>query len=64
MSVNLYLKSLRVRNQLTQLDVAIKLNLTVSAYNRKENGKRDFTLTEALAISGIFEKPIEEIFID
>jgi putative transcriptional regulator len=64
MSVNLYLKSLRVRNQLTQLDVAIKLNLTVSAYNRKENGKRDFTLTEALAISDIFEKPIEEIFID
>lgn len=40
---NLELKAERVRNGLTQMDVAKKLNISISMYNAKENGKMRFS---------------------
>lgn len=62
MSLKQYLKALRAINDLTQENLAVLLDMTVSSYNRKENGKRDFTIKEAIALSSIFEKSVEEIF--
>jgi putative transcriptional regulator len=38
------------------------LNMTVSAYSRKENGQRSFTIDEAAKIAKFFRATIEEIF--
>lgn len=48
------LKILRTNNHLTQKYIANKLYLSVSAYNRKENGKRALTITEIFTIADIF----------
>jgi putative transcriptional regulator len=60
--VNRELKVLRCIKELNQVDIAKALNITASSYNRKENGKQQFLLYEAMIISKIFNKSIEEIF--
>lgn len=35
-----------------------------NAYARKEKGERRFTIEEAMKISKLFKKPIEEIFFE
>lgn len=39
------------------------LNVTVSAYSRKENGQRSFTIDEAVKLSKFFKISIEELFL-
>lgn len=56
------LKGLRAQNNLTQEDMAILIDTTIQTYNRKELGKRDFTLNEAKIIADYFGKSIDEIF--
>ena len=56
------LKGLMAENNITQKDLAEELELNPSTLNFKINGKNEFTLTEAKKISGLFKKPIEEIF--
>lgn len=58
------LKSLRILYDLTQKDMAEKLNISTVTYRDKENGKKDFTLTEARMISEVFHKTIEAIFFE
>ncbi|MGL5087474.1 MAG: helix-turn-helix transcriptional regulator [Clostridium sp.] len=60
---NNILKGMRVMNGLKQDDMAKKLQITRAAYNRKENGKVEFTISEALIIANILDKNIEEIFL-
>jgi putative transcriptional regulator len=60
--VNRELKILRCKQDLNQADVAKILNITISSYSRKENGKQGFSLKEAMIISKLFNKSIEEIF--
>ncbi|WP_096635792.1 helix-turn-helix transcriptional regulator [Clostridium cochlearium] len=62
LGVNNNLKELREINNLTQRDMAKVLNITVSAYNRKENGSRAFTLEEAGILARYFRVCIEGIF--
>lgn len=54
------LKNLRIANGETQVEVANLLGLkTASAYNKKENGKVPFSLTEAKILSVHYNKPID-----
>ncbi|SCI10905.1 Helix-turn-helix [uncultured Clostridium sp.] len=57
------LKSERVKQELTQKQVADKLGLSTGAYCDKENGKRKFTVREALLLEDIFSFNIREIFL-
>lgn len=58
------LKVLRAENDLTQADLAGKLDVSRQTVNAIETGKYDPSLPLAFKISRLFEKPIEEIFDD
>lgn len=58
------LKKRRIINGLTQQDMSDKLNISLSAYNLKENGIRDFTMEEVRAILDILKCKYEDIFFD
>ena len=57
------LKGKRVEKGLNQIDMAKKLNMAVSTYNFKENGKVEFSMTECIEIMKILECTFEEIFL-
>lgn len=57
------LKGLRIAHDYKQKDMAKILGITPTTYSLKENGKREFTLSEAIKISQLFNMSIEEIFI-
>ena len=57
------LKSERAKQELTQKQVADKLGLSTGAYCDKKNGKRKFTVREALLLEDIFSFNIREIFL-
>ena len=48
---HLKLKSFRVGKKLTQEDMARSIGISTNAYTLKENGYRDFTLSEILAMA-------------
>jgi len=56
------LKVLRAENDLTQADLAIKLEVSRQTVNAIEKGKFDPSLPLAFKISKLFQLPIEEIF--
>ncbi len=56
------LKGLRVEHGLTQKDMADKLEMPLSTYCSKEQGKNEFTESEVLKISIFFMKTIEYFF--
>lgn len=58
------LKALRAKHNLTQADMAKTLNISQVAYRSKENGRTQFTLSEARKISKEFNQSIEEIFFE
>lgn len=62
-SINRRLKGLRVENGYTQSEIADALGMSLSTYYNKETGKRTFSVKEAISISKLFNKPIEEIFL-
>lgn len=55
------LKSKRVLQGLTQVQVAEKLNLNPKTYNYKENGRTKFTLDEVIKIIKILKLTLEEV---
>lgn len=57
------LKSERVKKELTQKQVADKLGLSPGAYCDKENGRRKFTVNEAIRLSDLLECDIRKIFL-
>jgi len=59
---NFNLKSLRVRHQYTQEQLANLINMAETTYNRKENGINEFTISEAEKIAQIFKVSPLEIF--
>jgi len=63
MTVYYELKALRAKNNINQKKMADVLNITVSTYNRKENGLRSFLIEEAREIANFFNKGIDEIFL-
>lgn len=62
-NTSLIIKSLRVKKQMTQSDVAKVLNMPITTYIRKENGKANFTIWEALDLSNLLQEPVEKIFL-
>jgi len=58
------LKVLRAQNDLTQADLAIKLEVSRQTINAIEKGKFDPSLPLAFKMSKLFQLPIEEIFQD
>lgn len=61
MQENLYL--LRKRHGYSQKDIAEYLNISVNQYGEKERGKYEFTQDEMFALSKLFDKRLEEIFL-
>ncbi|EQB4335474.1 helix-turn-helix transcriptional regulator [Clostridium botulinum] len=59
---NINLKILRLKYGLSQKDAANLLGITTSAYNRKENGIRSFTVDEAGILAKAFSTTVDEIF--
>lgn len=60
--INHKLKGARVEKGLTQEDMAEKIGISTYSYLMKENGKRDFTLSEMKKICEILGKELSEIF--
>ena len=60
--INYKLKGARVEKGLTQEDIAKMIGISTYSYLMKENGKRDFTLTEMKKICEILDKELSEIF--
>lgn len=60
---NLKLKAKRVECGISQQDMANKLGMTITSYNFKENGKREFTIKECIKLVQILECKFEDIFI-
>ncbi|MCP4884874.1 MAG: helix-turn-helix transcriptional regulator [Flavobacteriales bacterium] len=56
------LKVLRAENDLTQADLAHKLEVSRQTVNAIEKGKFDPSLPLAFRISKLFQMPIEAIF--
>ena len=56
------LKVLRAERDLTQADLAIKLNVSRQTINAIEKGKFDPSLPLAFKMSKMFQLPIEQIF--
>lgn len=56
------LKGLMTENNITQVQLAKLLSISVSTLNQKLNGKSDFTIQEAKKISEILNKEVDVIF--
>lgn len=56
------LKGLMVENNITQMQMAKLLGISVSTFNQKLNGKSDFTIQEAKKISKILNEEVTIIF--
>ena len=57
------LKGKRVEKGLTQPQIAKLLDMAVSTYNLKENGTREFSMSECIQIMKILEFTFEDIFL-
>lgn len=56
------IKLIRKNRNLKQRDVAHYLKMSLSNYNKKENGKVKFTLDEVKRMSKLFKTDIENFF--
>lgn len=57
-----HLWATRKMNNLTQSEVAELLGLSVGAYCQKERMQRDFTISEIVKLTSLFEIPVEHLF--
>ena len=55
------IKAERVRNNLTQHDMAARLAISPTSYSYKEAGKRQFTLPEFLKVCEILHMKPEDL---
>lgn len=62
--MNKKLKGMRVSKGLLQTDMAKILNIGISTYICKENGKREFTLEEIYKLMNYFNCEFEDLFMD
>ena len=57
------LKGKRVERGITQEEISKMLNMAISTYNLKENGTREFSMTECIEIMKILDCKFEDIFL-
>lgn len=55
------IKDLRIKNTITQKQMADFFNINFSTYSLKENGKRQFTVQELKALAGIFKVKMDDL---
>ena len=55
------IKYLRIKNNITQKQMADFFNINFSTYSLKENGKRQFTVQELKALAGIFKVKMDDL---
>ena len=55
------IKDLRIKNKITQKQMADFFNINFSTYSLKENGKRQFTVQELKALAGIFKVKMDDL---
>lgn len=55
------IKELRLKNNITQKQMADFFNINFSTYSLKENGKRQFTAQELKALAGIFKVKMDDL---
>lgn len=48
----------------SQADMAKKLGISLTSYNKKENGRREFTQSEMIEITKIFQEKLPDITMD
>lgn len=60
--MDLQIKFIRKNRNLKQQDVASYLKMSLSNYNKKENGKVKFSLEEAKKMSRLFQTDIDNFF--
>lgn len=60
--MNLKLRGKRVEKQLKQEDLAKKLNISLSSYNQKEQGKVPFTLPEIQDLMYYLDCNFDDLF--
>lgn len=60
--MNIKLRAKRVEKQMTQTDLANKLNISLSSYSMKETGKIDFTLSEIQDLMYYLDCEFDDIF--
>jgi DNA-binding XRE family transcriptional regulator len=56
------LKAIRNMKSISQEQIGSFMELSKSSYNKRENGKVDFTLSELIIIASIFELTKDQIF--
>lgn len=64
MTKHIKLKMLRAKHGLNQTQMAEIAGLHYSSYCKKENGQKEFTLTEVKKILKHFNEKFEDIFLD
>lgn len=57
------LKGKRVEKGLTQTDIAKLIGMATSTYNMKENGSREFSMSECIEIMKVLDCKFEDIFL-
>jgi transcriptional regulator with XRE-family HTH domain len=58
------IRILRNLNELSQENIAYELGLSQSQYSRRENGVIEFSVSEILKLSKLFNVSYEEIIVD
>lgn len=58
------IRTLRKAVKLSQRDVALHLGVRQESISRIENGQRDVTVTELLALARLFSVPLARFFED
>lgn len=58
------LKALRAMKNENQQDVAKLIGVSISTYNRKENGHLEFTINEINKILKHYDKSYEDVFMN
>lgn len=61
MQINLIV--LRKKNNISQKDLAVLLNISETQYGKKERGQAEFTQDEMFLLSDYFKLKMEEIFL-
>lgn len=57
------LKGKRAEKGITQKEISKMLNMAIATYNLKENGTREFSMSECIKIMKILDCKFEDIFL-
>jgi len=56
-------RGLRAERKISQADMAKVLGISESSYSSRENGKREWMISEMFTMSDYFKLPMDDIFV-